>query len=96
MVSFHTSIHNLYPWKKTLDSLYYNLLGNSDEYNIKWCNDPKVWEDSSDNNSIVTEFKGKDNLLAWSVTFFITTSTVQVWGSKQARIQKIFPGGVQP
>ena len=45
MVTFHTNIQRLYPWIKTLSTFYYDHLGNSDGYNIKWYDDPKIWED---------------------------------------------------
>lgn len=41
MVTFHTDIHRLYPWIKTLDSFYYNHLGKCDEFNINWYDDPE-------------------------------------------------------
>lgn len=65
MVTFHTNILCLYPKIKTLSTFYYDHLGNSDKYNIKWYDDPKIWENPSDNaNSIVIEIRGKDNSLA--------------------------------
>lgn len=83
MVTFHTDIHRLYPWIKTLDPFYYNHLGKCDEFNINWYDDPTVWENPSDKaNSIVIEIRDNTNTLVYSVTFFITTGTIRAQVSK--------------
>jgi hypothetical protein len=93
MVAFHTSIERIYPWIKTLDSFYYDHLGRSDSYIIKWYDEPEIWEDSTDStNSIVVEVREKDNSLAYNVTFFITTGTIRAQGSKYMLfVEKHFP-----
>lgn len=93
MVTFHTDIHRLYPWIKTLDSFYYNHLGKCDEFNINWYDDPEIWENPSDNaNSIVIEIRDNTNTLVYSITFFVTTGTIRAQGSKYMLfVEKHFP-----
>lgn len=93
MVTFHTDIHRLYPWIKTLDSFYYNHLGKCDEFNINWYDDPEIWENPSDNaNSIVIEIRDNTNTLVYSIIFFVTTGTIRAQGSKYMLfVEKHFP-----
>ena len=92
MVTFYTNLQRLHPWIKTLDTFYYDNLGKSEEFKINWHDDPEVWENASDSaNSIVIEVLNK-NALWYTVTFFVTTGTVRIQGSRyRVFINKHFP-----
>ena len=83
MVTFYTTLNRIHPWIKTLDVFYYDHLGSHDNFDIKWYDEPKSWTDPNNNgNSIIIEVLNKDEELQYNVTFFVTTGTIRVQGSK--------------
>jgi hypothetical protein len=93
MITFHTHVNRIYPWIKTLDTFYYIHLGKQSEYRIKWFDDPQEWKDISNANSIVIEVsQASDEVQLYNLTFFITTGTIRVQGTKYIIfVQKHFP-----
>jgi hypothetical protein len=95
MNTFHTHVNRIYPWIKTLDTFYYIHLGKQSEYRIKWFDDPQGWKDISSANSIVIEVsQASDEVQLYNLflTFFITTGTIRVQGTKYIMfVQKHFP-----
>ena len=58
-------------------------MGKSDTYDINWYDDPEVWTDpQGQSNAIVIEVQDKSGDLQYNVTFFMTTGTIRVQGSK--------------
>lgn len=75
-------IRRVYPWIKILELFYSNQCCKFDKY-IIWIDDPKVWEDSSDNaNSILIDIRDKTCTLFFYRLTFITTGTIMIQGNK--------------
>ncbi|CAC5392228.1 unnamed protein product [Mytilus coruscus] len=83
MITFFTNVERIHPWIKTLDLFYYDHMGNNDKFDIKWYDVPTTWSDpNNNNNSIVIEILDKEQALQFNITFFVTTGTIRVQGSK--------------
>lgn len=84
MVTFHTTPSRVYPWIKALDIFYFQHLGQSHNLEVRWFDTPERWTVANNNNAIVIELLDKsDNMkLLYNVTFFVTTGTIRVQGSK--------------
>ncbi|CAC5387096.1 unnamed protein product [Mytilus coruscus] len=83
MITFFTNVERIHPWIKTLDLFYYDHMGNNDKFDIKWYDVPATWSDpNNNNNSIVIEILDKEQALQFNITFFVTTGTIRVQGSK--------------
>jgi hypothetical protein len=52
MVAFRVTSSRLLHWIHALDILYYEFLGNSEEYDIKWEDDPIERKNPSDLKTI--------------------------------------------
>ncbi|CAC5386925.1 unnamed protein product [Mytilus coruscus] len=91
MVTFCTSLAHIHPWIKTLDLFYYEHMGINEQFDIKRCDVPTTWSDPNNNgNSIVIEIF--DQVLQFNTTFFVTTGTIRVQGSKYMTfVQSHFP-----
>ena len=93
MITFHTSVDRIHAWIKCLDVFYYQYLGQSDKYNVKWHDEPEVWTDPHHQaNSVVIDLlDNKDNFL-YNVTFFVTTGTIRAQGKRfMDFVQSHFP-----
>jgi len=83
IVTFYTSLERTHYWIKTLDIFYYDHLGSSESLEINWYDEPSKWTDhNNSSNAIVIEVLNTDTTLQYNVTFFVTTGTIRVQGSK--------------
>ena len=90
MVAFYTN--------RALEILYYNNLGEEEELNVVWQDEPNRWTDpDSATNMIVIVLhtnmcRTDKNSLQYQLRFFITTGTIQVQGNNVSRfISEHFP-----
>ena len=79
MVAFYTNRARLLAWiKAALEILYYNNLGEEEELNVVWQNEPNRWTDpDSATNIIVIALHSNmcstdENSLQYQLRFFIT------------------------
>lgn len=83
IVTFYTSLERTHYWIKYFDIFYNDHLGSSESFEIKWYYEPSKWTDPNNNsNAIVIEVLNTDTTLQYNVTFFVTTGTIRVQGSK--------------
>ena len=90
MLAFHTTLERIQPWIKTLSIFYFE---NENKHEITWRDEPDPWSNQNDvANSIVIEVADVNKILQYGITFFVTTGTIRVQGSKYKHFaEKEFP-----
>jgi hypothetical protein len=87
MVAFRVTSSRLLHWIHALDILFYEFLGNSEDYDIKWEDDPIERKNSRDLKTTTIDVSSEnlaqsDNPLLFRVTVFMKTGTIQAKGNK--------------
>ena len=87
IVAFRVTSSRLLHWIHALDILYYEFLGNSEDYDIKWEDDPIERKNPSDLKTITIDVSSEnlaqsDKPLLFRVTVFMKTGTIQAQGNK--------------
>jgi hypothetical protein len=87
MVAFRVTSSRLLHWIHALDILFYEFQGDSEDYDIKWEDDPIERKNPSDLKTITIDVSSEnlarsDNPLLFRVTVFMKTGTIQAQGNK--------------
>lgn len=84
----------IHPYIQALHFIFFESIGNSEEFDVKWYDVPDEWKLNCGTNSINIDVHKKENTedMLFKVTFFVTTGTIQIQGNaKDSFVNEIFP-----
>lgn len=73
----------IHPYIQALHFLFFESIGNSEEFDVKWYDVPDEWKLNCGTNAINIDIYKKENTedMLFKVTFFVTTGTIQIQGN---------------
>lgn len=94
IAAFRIERNLIYPYIQALHFIFFESIGNSEEFDVKWYDVPDEWKLNCGANSINIDVHKKENTddMLFKVTFFVTTGTIQIQGNaKDSFVNEIFP-----
>jgi hypothetical protein len=94
MAAFRVERKMVNPYIQALHFIFYERIGNSAEFMVKWYDVPEEWKNDCVANAINIDVYRKENTdeMLFKITFFITTGTIQIQGNaKNCFTNEIFP-----
>lgn len=89
MAAFCVERNIIHPYIQALHFLFFESIGNSEEFDVKWYEVPDEWKLNCGTNSINIDIF-KDML--FKVTFSVTTGTIQIQeNAKDSFVNEVFP-----
>lgn len=80
MAAFRVERNMIHPYIQALHFLFFESIGNSEEFDVRWYDVPDELKLNCSTNSININIYKKENTedMLFKVTIFITTGTIQI------------------
>lgn len=94
MAAFRVERNMIHSYIQALHFLFFESIGNSEEFDVKWYDVPDEWKLNCGTNAINIDIYKKENTedMLFKVTFFVTTGTIQIQGNaKDSFANEVYP-----